>query len=122
LIRLLLDVHYSRQRIGRVLAAEGYDVRAAVDDPILEELPDDDLLAVAIAEQRIMVTADTGHFNQLLGRLAQDAVDHTGVILVPSSIPNNAYGVILESLRFVLSSTQPSDWVNRAIWLPRIRT
>jgi predicted nuclease of predicted toxin-antitoxin system len=122
LIRLLLDVHYSRQRIGRVLATDGFDVRAAVDDANLEELPDDELLAVAIAEQRIMVTADTGHFNQLLVRLAQDAIDHTGVILVPSSVPNNAYGVILESLREVLHSTEPSDWVNRVIWLPRIRT
>jgi len=121
LIRLLLDVHYSRQRIGRVLAAEGFDVLAAVDDANLEELPDDELLAVAIAEQRIMVTADTGHFSEILGGLALDVIDHTGVILVPSSIPNNAYGVILESLRRVLSSTEPSDWVNRVIWLPRIR-
>jgi predicted nuclease of predicted toxin-antitoxin system len=122
LIRLLLDVHYSRQRIGRVLTAEGFNVRAAVDDASLEELPDDELLAVAIAEQRIMVTADTGDFNQILVQLAQDAIDHTGVILVPSSIPNNAYGAILESLREALRSTQSSDWVNRVIWLPRIRT
>ncbi len=121
MIWLLLDEHYSRQRIGSVLSADGFDVRPAVGDATLEELPDDELLAIAIAEQRIMVTADTAHFSEILSRLAQDAIDHTGVILVPRSIPNNAYGVILESLRHELAGTEPSDWVNRVIWLPRVR-
>jgi predicted nuclease of predicted toxin-antitoxin system len=119
-IRLLLDVHYSYRHIARVLAADGFDVKAAVNDTDLEELPDEDLFAVAIAEQRIMVTADTSDFNDILIRLADASIDHAGAILVPSSIRNDAYGVILRSLRHELSDTVQADWINRVIWLQRI--
>ena len=120
MIRLLLDVHYSYRHIARVLTSDGYDTRAAVNDADLERLRDDALLAVAIAEQRIKVTADTTDFNEILIRLADASIDHAGVILVPSSIRNDAYGVILRSLRHELADTERSDWINRVIWLPRI--
>ncbi|MEX1157297.1 MAG: DUF5615 family PIN-like protein [Thermomicrobiales bacterium] len=102
MIRLLLDAHYSFQRIGAPLAAEGLDVRAAVNDPVLHHAADADVLDIAILEQRILVTADTGHFSELLQQSAAIGREHAGVILVPSTIRNDAYGLILRSLRHVL--------------------
>lgn len=119
-MRLLLDAHYSYGRIGIVLEREGHDVRAAVRDPDLRNAADPEVLDAAILDQRILVTADTGHFSVLLAQLAMSGREHFGVVLVPKSIPNDSYGVILRSLRHELADTEQADWINRVIWLSRI--
>jgi hypothetical protein len=43
-VRLLLDTHHSRLAAER-LRADGHDVIAAADDPVLAALPDDELAA-----------------------------------------------------------------------------
>lgn len=45
-VRLLLDTHHSRLAAQRLRAA-GHDVTAAVDDPVLASLPDEELLRAA---------------------------------------------------------------------------
>jgi predicted nuclease of predicted toxin-antitoxin system len=57
-LRFLLDVHIST-RIARTLHDAGHDVvRAALLDPTA---PDRELLALAVAEQRVVVTQDSDY-------------------------------------------------------------
>jgi predicted nuclease of predicted toxin-antitoxin system len=116
-MRLLLDAHLSGASIGNPLRADGHDVRAADADPDFRKAPDAFLLHVATTEQRILVSADTGDFRRLLVRIADAGESHFGVMLVPSSMPTNAYGMILRSIRHELDRTQQADWIDRCIWL-----
>ena len=70
-------------------------------------------------EQRILITADTGDFRRLLIRIADAGEQHFGVMLVPSSMRTNAFGVILRAIRHELDGTQHGDWIDRCIWLQR---
>jgi predicted nuclease of predicted toxin-antitoxin system len=116
-MRLLLDAHVSGDSIGNPLRSEGHDVRATDADIAFVEATDAFLLEVAIIEQRILVTADTGDFRELLIRLAEVGRQHFGVMLIPGSMRTNAFRVILRSIRFELSGTVQDDWVDRCIWL-----
>jgi predicted nuclease of predicted toxin-antitoxin system len=118
-MRLLLDAHLSGDAIGNPLRSDGHDVRATDADLEFEEAPDAFLLEVAIIERRILVSADTGDFRELLVRLAEAGRQHFGVMLVPRSMRTNAFGVILRSLRRELAGTEPEDWIDRCIWLQR---
>jgi predicted nuclease of predicted toxin-antitoxin system len=57
-MRLLLDAHLSGRHVGDPLRDDGHDVRAADSELALEGASDEEVLALAIAEGRILVTAD----------------------------------------------------------------
>ena len=120
-MRLLLDEHYSDRALGDPLREDGHDVRVAGADSELHGSRDDTLLRLAVIERRIIITADTGDFRKLLIQMAEFGEAHTGVLLVPNSIPNGAFGVLLRSIRRELHGTNPDDWINRCIWLRRPR-
>jgi hypothetical protein len=119
-MRLLLDAHLSGDSIANPLRSDGHDVRATDADLEFEEAPDSFLLEVAIIEERILVSADTGDFRELLIGLADAGRQHFGMMLIPRSMRTNAFGVILRSIRHELSGTEPDDWIDRCIWLRRL--
>ena len=65
-MRLLLDAHVSGPCIGRWLEAEGHDVRALDQDPMLEGMDDEEVLSAAAADERILVTHNTRDFPAIL--------------------------------------------------------
>ena len=81
-MRLLLDAHVSGPNVGRRLAQNGHDVRALDQDPALEGLDDDEVLAVATTERRIRVTHNVADFPRILREWAAAQRTHAGVILV----------------------------------------
>jgi predicted nuclease of predicted toxin-antitoxin system len=81
-VRLLLDAHVSGPNMGRLLAQEGHDVRALDQEPALEGLGDDQVLALAATEQRILVTHNVADFPGILREWAATQRAHAGVILV----------------------------------------
>jgi hypothetical protein len=81
-VRLLLDAHVSGRRVGGALRVQGHDVRALDEERQLEGLPDDDVLALATAEQRILVTHNIAHVPAILREWAEASRSHAGVILV----------------------------------------
>jgi predicted nuclease of predicted toxin-antitoxin system len=70
--RLLLDEMFS-PRIAAELVERGHDCRSVAADPLLRQRPDDALFAVAVAEQRILVTNNVVDFE----RLRRDRVAET---------------------------------------------
>jgi Domain of unknown function (DUF5615) len=81
-VRVLLDAHVSGRRIGDALRADGHEVLALNDDPELGALPDADVLRLAAADRRILVTFNHRHFVPLLRQWAEAGQTHHGCIIV----------------------------------------
>jgi uncharacterized protein DUF5615 len=78
-VRILLDAHISGRTVGKVLAGAGHDVRALDSEAELEGLSDPEVLQLAAAEGRLLVTANVG------------TVDlHRSAIGDPQSLPEGA--------------------------------
>ena len=81
-MRLLLDAHVSGPNVGRRLEQAGHDVRALDQERALEGLDDDEVLALATSEQRILVTHNVADFPRILRDWAAAQRAHAGIILV----------------------------------------
>lgn len=81
-MRLLLDAHVSGPRVGARLTAAGHDVSALDQDQALEGLDDEEALASAAAERRILVTQNIRDFPAIAREWAAAERSHTGLILV----------------------------------------
>ena len=78
---LLLDEMFSG-RIAEQLRAKGHDVLAVVADPALVGLPDDQILSLAAAAGRALVTANIKDFIALDARYRATGQAHAGLVLV----------------------------------------
>jgi len=117
-MRLLLDAHISGRAVGKALARQyGHDVRALDSEPDLEGLPDPDVLELAAAENRVLVTANVRDFEPLLREWTGEGRSHYGVILIPSSVRNEAFGALVLGVEKTLANTEQREWVERVEWL-----
>ncbi len=82
-MKLLLDVHHS-PRVAELLRDRGYDVVAAATAVELRELADDELLRVAAAAGRLLVTEDVRDFTRLARLWEQRGEHHAGIVLTPA--------------------------------------
>ncbi len=118
-MRLLLDAHISSRVVGKALAESGHDVRALDAESELEGMEDPAVLELAFAQSRVLVTANVSDFEPLLKQWAEEGRRHAGVILVPSSVPNEAFGVLIRGIRKTLGDLSQEDWANHVEWLRR---
>lgn len=70
--------------IAEQLRARGHDVTAVVEDTTLTALPDEEIVAVAAAAGRTLVTANIGDFALLDQRYKASGRTHAGLVLVPA--------------------------------------
>jgi len=80
----------------------------------LEGVPDPDVLALAAAEGRILVSHDLRSMPDHFATFVQTATS-PGVFLIPQHLP---VAVALEELLLLWSATEPSEWINQIVWLP----
>jgi predicted nuclease of predicted toxin-antitoxin system len=118
-MRILLDAHISGRTVGEALIEDGHDVRALDSEVELEGLSDPAVLELASDEGRILVTANTRDFEPLLREWAGESRPHSGVILNPSSVRNEAFGVIIAGVEKTLAGTAQEEWSNRVEWIRR---
>lgn len=86
---LLLDEMFS-DTTAQQFRAQGYDVISVVANAALVALPDDQILACAVAEGRALVTANIKDFMPLDSQYRAAGRDHTGLILVSTkTFPQN---------------------------------
>src|SRR5215212_2352978 len=105
-MNILLDAHISGRTVGKALTENGHDVRAIDSEPELEGLSDPEVLGLAAAEGRVLVTANVRDFEPLLREWAGEGRPHAGVILVPSSVRNQAFGVLISGVEETLADTK----------------
>lgn len=118
-IRLLLDAHVSGPRVGRQLQSSGHDVRALDQEPELEGLDDEEVLALACAEWRILVSHNVRDFLPILREWAASQRSHSGVILV-YGIDHSEFNLIVRGVERLLALyPKPADWSDLAVALNR---
>jgi hypothetical protein len=83
-LRLLLDEHYS-PRIAQGLRRRGFDAVSVSERAELIGLSDSDLVRVAAAERRAIVTENVADFVELTRQFASRDEDHYGVIFTSTS-------------------------------------
>jgi nucleoside-diphosphate-sugar epimerase len=118
-MKLMLDAHISGRAVGKALVESGHDVRALDSESVLEGMEDPAVLELAFAESRVLVTANVSDFEPLLREWTEEGRSHAGVVLVPSSVPNEAFGVLIRGIRKTLENFSQEDWANRVEWLRR---
>ena len=116
---LLLDAHVSGSGVGRPLERRGHDVRALDREPENEGLDDEEVLALAAADRRILVTHNVADFPDILREWAEAERSHAGAILV-YGIGQNEFGVVIRGLTELLARRpRQRDWVDVASVLTR---
>ena len=73
----------------------------------------------AAVEGRVLVTANMRDFEPLLRERADESYSHAGVILVPSSVRNEAFGVLISGVEKTLADIGQEEWVDRVQWIQR---
>ena len=118
-MRLLLDAHVSGPNVGRRLEAGGHDVRALDQEQALEGLDDDEVLALATSEHRILVTHNIADFPRILREWAAAQRSHTGVILV-YGIDHSEFTVVVRGIeRWLATRPDHTDWQDLAVVVDR---
>jgi predicted nuclease of predicted toxin-antitoxin system len=118
-LRLLLDAHVSGPNVGRRLEDRGHDVRALDQEPALEGLDDDEVLALATSEQRILVTHNIADFPTILREWAAGERAHAGVILV-YGIDHSEFALLVRGIeRWLEMRPSQADWRDLPVVLDR---
>lgn len=113
-MRFLLDAHVSGPRIGRRLETLGHDVRALDQEPSLEGLADEEVLALADEEERILITHNIRDFPDILREWAMAQRSHSGVILV-YGIDHSEFELIVRGTGRLLDLyPEPASWIDLA--------
>jgi hypothetical protein len=118
-VRLILDAHVSGRAVGGPLRELGHDVRALDQERQLEALSDDELLELAAADERILVTHNVADFPRILRKWAEAGRSHGGVMLV-YGIDHREFGLIVRGIdrRCVLRPHQ-GDWLGMSVIVDR---
>jgi hypothetical protein len=101
-VRLLLDANLSGRRLAGPLRADGHDVLALNERPDLDALDDPAVLALAAAEDRILVTRNSRDFAPLLREWAEAGPTHGGCALI-WTLQHHEFGQILDGIRLLLA-------------------
>jgi predicted nuclease of predicted toxin-antitoxin system len=118
-LRLLLDAHISGPRIAEALRKHGHDVRAAAEERELDGWADEALLALAAAEERVMVSFDAKDFPDIARRWAEAGRPHTGLAIVVG-IDHGELGTILRVLEKLFEEhAEPGRWSEYTCFVSR---
>jgi hypothetical protein len=114
MVRFQADADLNQIIVAALLRRDpAVDFRAAAVSS-LTGLNDAQVLALAAADKRILVTHDAktmpGHFAEFI--LSNES---SGVIVVPQHLPVSA---VVEELLLVASATSLEEWMNRICYLP----
>lgn len=118
-MRLLLDAHIS-PAVARSLQHEGFDAVAVRDwlEGIHRSAPDDQLLAAAAVDDRVLVTFDRRTIPPLLKEWAETGHHHAGVILVDEkTVRPNDVGGLVRALRRLIDAAGAESWHDRVVYL-----
>jgi Domain of unknown function (DUF5615) len=118
-VKLFLDAHISARRVAVPLRDQGHDVRAADEERDLDRFPDQELLSIATAEERIFVTFDVHDFPVIVRRWAEGGRSHAGCAIVVG-IDHGEFATIIEVIvRELAARPRQNDWMNLTLFLAR---
>ena len=119
-MKLLLDEMLS-PAIARELRSRGHDVEPVAGNPGREALPDPEVVALARAEHRAVVTSNLRDFRPLHHEaITPGGAGHFGIIFMPSSYRRTKAdtGRIIAALEVILTRHPgDKDLANGEAWL-----
>ena len=120
-MRLILDEHISPDSAQGLLGA-GIDVVEVSNwlSGTLRSTADDQILAVAAEEQRVLVSFDVNTIPPLINLWSTQGKHHAGVILISRKTfrQNDASGIV-RALRTLVVDHEDEDWQDRIEFLKR---
>ena len=118
-MRILLDAHISGQNVGVPLRVRGHEVRAVDDERELDRCPDQELLALATEEERVLVTFDVHDFPMIVREWAEAGRTHAGCAIIVG-VDHGEFGVIIEIVAREMSNRpRQDDWRDLLMFLSR---
>ena len=116
--RFLLDENIHLE-VAAGLRREGIDAVHVRDLDLLGRA-DEQVMNAAIAEQRIVVTGDSGDFTLLAGYLIDHGIRFPGVLLVPSTMPSRDPGGLIRAISRWTEQRDRIDGIPGGVaWLSR---
>ncbi len=100
----------SPQRVGGPLPDAGHDVLALAGDATIEALDDPLVLALAAAEQRILITRNSRDFAPLAREWAEAQRTHAGLILIWTLDHSQFAAIVAGVERLVAQRPEQEDW------------
>jgi len=120
-VRLLLDAHVSGRRIGAALRAREHDVLTVDEQRDLDGCPDEDLLELASAQRRILVTFDAADFPRICRQWLEAGRSHHGCAVVVG-IRHGEFGAIVRALDGAFEQRpDPREWLDCQAFVSRLR-
>ena len=119
-MRLLLDANLSPE-LGSALAAAGFEVETLqrFRDGSLRTAADDDILAAAFEDSRVLLTFDVTSMTLLLRDWGHAEREHGGVIMLRRDESRRSQiGEVVRRMVVLRDQNQGLTWVNRVIYLP----
>lgn len=105
--------------MARALRKAGHDVRAADEERELDGMSDEDLLALATAEARVLVTFNVADFPGIVRRWAEADRAHAGCAIVVG-IDHSELGTIIHVIQRALQARpDPKDWRDYTCFVAR---
>jgi Domain of unknown function (DUF5615) len=117
-MRLLLDEHFSPE-IARQLRGRGHAVEAARERPALHGRSDRDLLLLASAEERAIVTENVADFAELHRQFVIGGDHHAGIVFTSSRrFPRTkrSIGRLVSALDVLLRERPANDSLADQVW------
>lgn len=87
----------------------------SANDAKLEKVPDPEVLALAAAQNRILVSHDFQTMPRHFGDFLQAHGSSPGVILVPQYLP---IGEAIDELVYIWGASGMEEWANRILRIP----
>jgi predicted nuclease of predicted toxin-antitoxin system len=117
-LRLLLDAHVSGPRIAAPLRKKGHEVRSVDEERELDGWDDEALLALASAEERVLVTFDVKDFPDIARRWAEAGRPHAG-LAIAVGVDHGEFGAILRALEGLFKERPADDWRDYTCFVAR---
>jgi hypothetical protein len=115
MIRFLADASLRDAIVSGCFRREPAIDFLSANDANLAGVPDPEVLALAAAEARILVTSDLKTMPRHFGEFLQAGGDSAGVFLVKQHTP---VADVIEALLLVWAASDADEWKNRILEIP----
>ena len=120
-MRVLLDAHVSGRRIGAALREREHDVLAVDEQRDLDGATDEELMELASAEGRILVTLDAADFPRICREWLEAGKSHHGCAVIVG-IRHHEFGAIMRALESTFERRgDPREWLDYQAFVSRLR-
>jgi|SRR5579872_3695116 len=115
MIRFLADADLNERIAAGCLRTEPKMDFLSANDAELEGVPDPEVLALAAAQDRVLISHDFQTMPRHFGDFLQAGNFSPGVIVVPQRLP---VGDAIEELVLIWAASDAEEWRNRILRIP----